>query len=81
MQIEGPSSSYMRIGDSGQSATFHFCPSCGTTLHWELAPFPDMIAVAVGAFADPMFLPPQFSVYEVRRHPWVDISGSVQHED
>jgi hypothetical protein len=54
--------------------------SCGTTLHWELADLPDMIAVAVGAFADPMFLTPQVSVYGSRRHPWVDISGPVRHE-
>ena len=78
VQIEGPSSSYTRIGDSGQSTTFHFCPDCGTTLHWELADSPDMIAVAVGAFADPTFLTPQVSVYESRRHPWVDISGPVR---
>jgi hypothetical protein len=81
VQIEGLSSSYTRIGDSGQITTFHFCPSCGTTLHWELADFPDMIAVAVGAFADPTFLTPQVSVYEFRRHPWVDISGPVGHEN
>jgi hypothetical protein len=81
VQIEGPSSSYTRTGDSGQSITFHFCPRCGTTVHWELAHFPDMIAVAVGAFADPTFLSPQFSVYDSRRHPWVDISGPVRHEN
>ena len=32
---------------------------------------PGVIAVPVGAFADPTFPPPQFSVYGVRRHPWV----------
>ena len=81
MQIAGSSSSYTRIGDSGQIITYHFCPSCGTTLHWELADLPDMIAVAVGAFADPTFLTPQFSVYGSRRHPWVDISGRVRREN
>jgi hypothetical protein len=81
VQIEGPSSSYTRLGDSGQIITFHFCPGCGTTVHWELAHCPDMIAVAVGAFADPTFLPPQFSVYDSRRHPWVAIFGPVRHED
>jgi hypothetical protein len=44
VQIAGPSSSYTRIGNSGQIITYHFCPSCGTTLHWELRDLPDMIA-------------------------------------
>jgi len=81
VQIAGPSSSYTRIGDSGQIITYHFCPGCGTTLYWELADLPDMISVAVGAFADPTFLTPQVSVYGSRRHPWVDISGPVRHEN
>ncbi len=80
-QIAGPSSLYTRIGDSGQIITYHFCPSCGTTLHWELADLPDMIVVAVGAFADPTFLTPQVSVYGSRRHPWVDISGRARREN
>jgi hypothetical protein len=81
VRIEGHSSQYIRTGDSGQTITFHFCPSCGTTLHWELADHPDMVAIAVGAFADPTFLPPQFSVYESRRLPWVAIRGPVQCEN
>ena len=51
------------------------------TLHWELADLPDMIVVAVGAFADPTFLTPQVSVYGSRRHPWVDISGRARREN
>jgi hypothetical protein len=81
VQIQGRSCQYIRGGDSGQTITFHFCPDCGTTVHWALAYHPDMIVVALGAFADPMFLPPQFSVYESRRHPWVDIAGPVQREN
>jgi hypothetical protein len=79
--ISGTSSAYTRNGDSGQGITFHFCAGCGTTLHWELADLPDMMMVAVGAFADPNFLTPQVSVYGSRRHPWVDISCTVRHED
>jgi hypothetical protein len=81
VQISGPTSPYTRIGDSGQIITYHFCSRCGTTLHWELADSPDMIAAAVGAFADPTFLIPEVSVYGSRRHPWVDISGRVRREN
>jgi hypothetical protein len=33
-----------------------------------------MIAVAVGAFADPAFPPPSMVVYEEQRHPWVKLT-------
>jgi hypothetical protein len=39
-----------------------------------------MIAVPVGAFADPTFPPPTISVYGVRRHPWIITSGIAIEE-
>lgn len=35
--------------------------------------------VAVGAFADPAFPPPQDSVYECRRHAWVRLPEGMAH--
>jgi hypothetical protein len=49
--IEGRSSQYVRTADSGRKITFHFCPNCGSTVHYELEDFPDVIAVPIGAFA------------------------------
>jgi hypothetical protein len=81
-RIEGPETSYVRTADSGQTATFHFCPSCGATVYYELAAVPGFIAVAVGAFADPQFPAPRVSVYEARRHPWAAMpSLDVEHHD
>jgi hypothetical protein len=57
------------------------CPECGSTVHWQLAQFPDVIAIAVGAFADPSFPAPKFSVYEERRHKWVELLGQIEHAD
>jgi hypothetical protein len=68
--IEGRSTRFVRVADSGNSATFHFCPVCGATVYWELSALPDFLAVAVGAFADPSFPAPRISVYESRRHAW-----------
>lgn len=40
------------------------------------------IAIPVGAFADPAFPPPRFSVWETRKHSWVTISGDeVEHSE
>ncbi|HKF60480.1 MAG TPA: GFA family protein [Dongiaceae bacterium] len=80
-KIDGRSTTFRRVADSGNGITFHFCPDCGTTVYWEPARFPDTIAVAVGAFADPGFPAPRHSVYERRRHPWVDTSIAPEHLD
>ena len=79
VRIEGRSTQWTRLGDSGGSATFHFCPVCGATVYWETNGS-DTIAVAVGAFADPNFPPPRVSVYEERQHPWVPAIGELPLE-
>ena len=75
--IAGPTSTYQRTGDSGGIATFRFCPTCGSTVCWELDGLPGSLAVAVGAFADPEFPAPTFSVYEDRKHAWVEVPATV----
>ncbi len=67
----GASKTFTRSADSGNAVTFHFCAECGSTLYWELSGFPDVYAVAVGAFADPSFPAPKVSVYERSRHSWL----------
>ena len=61
----------------GVQARFRFCPDCGSTVYWDHAGGEGLVAVAVGAFADPGFPPPTISVYATRRHPWVSLPPSV----
>ena len=68
--IEGHAQEYVRVGDEGSTTTFRFCPTCGAAVYYDNDRMPGMIAVPVGAFADPTFPPPRFSVYGARRHPW-----------
>jgi len=68
---EGRTSTYTRPSDSGFDVTFRFCPTCGSSVYWEPARMPELIAVAAGAFADPSFPVPTQSVWNERRHPWV----------
>jgi len=75
VEAAGPSHTYRRAGDSGFAVTFHFCPHCGSTVFWEPARRPEVIAVAVGSFADPAFPAPSQSVYNERRHLWVPASN------
>ncbi len=79
--IEGTEAAYTRVGDSGGRATFHFCPTCGSTVYYRLEGVPESVAVPVGAFADPSFPPPRVSVYEERKHPWTGIPADAEHFD
>jgi hypothetical protein len=77
---EGDAVHWSRRGDSGGSATFSFCPVCGSTVYWTPDFAPGSIIVAVGAFADPTFPPPHVSVYEERRHFWALDAGAIRLE-
>ena len=77
--IEGRSKSWTRTADSGRTIIYRFCPDCGSTLHYSGGNFPDLVAIPVGAFADPNFPRPRFSVWERRKHEWVEILGEVEH--
>jgi hypothetical protein len=81
--VEGRSTRYVRTADSGNAVAFRFCPVCGSTVYWELEGFPDVIAVAVGAFADAAFPAPQISVYERSKPPWVRLPADapIQHSE
>ena len=79
--IAGRYSDYVRISDEGEERTFHFCPDCGATVFYELPSVPDVIAVPIGAFADPTFPPPMVSVWESRRHPWVAVPAEAERHD
>ncbi len=76
VMIEGWSKSFVKVADSGNRATFHFCPECGSDVHYSNeGVFEDLVAIPLGAFDDPFFLTPSFSVWEERKHEWVEISG------
>jgi hypothetical protein len=72
VRIEGQSSEWTRVGDEGGRITFHFCPTCGSTVYYTGSYAPESTAVAVGAFADRTFPGPTVEVYEERRHPWLE---------
>jgi len=67
----GKATTWVRTAESGHTMTFHFCPTCGSTVYWENAGFPGTISAAIGNFADPNFPPPTIAVWDESRHPWV----------
>lgn len=76
--IRGTSTEFVRIGDEGTNATFRFCPNCGATVYYTLSGMDDVVAIPVGAFADPSFPAPTVSVYEGRMHGWVRMPDGIE---
>lgn len=83
LQVTGSFKSWVHLADSGNEITHFFCPECGSTVQYRIAgKFDGLIAIPIGAFDDPYFLEPRFSVWEKRKHDWVLIQGeAVEHSD
>ena len=81
VEIGGQSAIWNRTADSGNRVESHFCPNCGSTVFYLNEKEPDVVAVAVGAFADPTFPQPTVSVYEARRHHWVSVPDGIDRVD
>lgn len=75
----GEARTFLRTGDEGGVARFRFCPACGATVYYTLDQDPEVVAIPVGAFADPTFPAPKVSVYEERMHRWVGLPAQVEH--
>jgi hypothetical protein len=67
----------MRTAESGNAITFHFCPTCGSTVFWEGEAFPGYVAVAIGNFAGPNFPAPTIAVWEESRHLWAALPADT----
>ncbi len=79
VRIAGLSTQYVRVGDEGRKATFSFCPRCGATVHYQVEGYEETIAIPVGAFAEPGFPAPKFSVWEEDKHVWVSLPENMEH--
>ena len=77
-RVSGTATEYVRTGDEGSRFRFRFCPVCGTNLFHTQEGQDGFLMVAVGAFADPDFPAPEDSVYDCRRHRWVQLPPGIK---
>jgi hypothetical protein len=78
VKTAGIGTEYTRVGVEGTKITFTFCSTCGATVFYTMAGQEDIVAVPVGAFADPSFPAPSRSVYEARKHSWVQVPPNAE---
>ncbi|HWO10562.1 MAG TPA: GFA family protein [Polyangiaceae bacterium] len=77
-KVSGDATEFVRAGDQGAKFRFRFCPVCGSTVFHTEEGHDDSVAVAVGAFADPGFPAPRVSVYQSRKHDWVELPAGTK---
>ena len=75
--VSGQATAWKRKAESGNAVTFHFCPTCGSTVYWESEGFAGFVAVAIGSFADPDFPAPTIAAWEQSRHPWTVVPSHI----
>ncbi|OWQ93519.1 aldehyde-activating protein [Roseateles aquatilis] len=79
--VVGIATDYVRTGDQGAQFRFRFCPVCGSNVFHTEEGVEGSVAVAVGAFGDPDFPPPEDSVYTCRKHRWVVLPEGIAVHD
>ena len=79
VHITGRGTEFVRVNDEGGRGRFTFCPMCGSTVFYVVERREELIAIPVGAFADPCFPAPTVSVYEEHMHPWVSLPDNIEH--
>lgn len=77
VETSGTFKTFTRSSDEGFWARHAFCPDCGTTVYYEIERRPGMITVPAGGFADPDFPEPTVTVYDERRHGWLELRTSA----
>jgi hypothetical protein len=78
VRISGQFTAYVRMTDEGEPRTYHFCPECGATVYYVLGSAPEVVAVPIGAFGDPNFPTPGISIWESRKHDWVELPPRIE---
>lgn len=69
-EIHGEARTF-RETPNNPGVTYHFCPSCGSTVHWTFDFAPNHRGIAVGCFADTRFPEPTIEMFSEYRHHWV----------
>lgn len=70
VKTAGERRSFARATDSGRMNTYYFCPTCGSTVFYDVEMRPGMISVPAGAFGSADFLKPSVQVFEQRSVAW-----------
>ncbi len=64
---------------SGNTLTFHFCPSCGTQVYAQSSARPHLKTVRFGVIDRPHDLAPQVVIWIADAPPWAQIDPALEN--
>ena len=79
VKIEGETRQFSRSTNLGGTFDQFFCADCGTTVFMRGTKYPEVTGIPIGLFDDAHTKQPVRSVWEDRKHPWVEIPTAMQH--
>ncbi|MDU8946350.1 GFA family protein [Ovoidimarina sediminis] len=68
--VEGTTSYFESVGDSGRKVCRHFCPTCGSSLYAEAQALPDHVTITAGTLDNPKLYTPAKSIHVGSRVHW-----------
>ncbi|EMY71446.1 GFA family protein [Leptospira vanthielii] len=77
VKLEGGTSHFDRIGDSGNTKTSNFCPKCGSPVYMTFAAMPTLFTVHATSLDDPTRYKPQAVTYTVSGFPWDHLNPAL----
>jgi hypothetical protein len=80
VKVSGRATRYVRDAQEGRQVTFYFCPTCGSSVYWELQRRPGQLGISGGSFFDPDLPAPSLSVWERSKHSWISIPALGHYE-
>lgn len=75
--IQGVTSDYSNIADSGSLMHRAFCPRCGTPMFSSAEARPHLIFVRAGALDDPELAQPAMTIWASQAPSWAPIATSL----
>lgn len=79
--VNGKTSDYPSIADSGNRMHRRFCPECGTPLFSEAEARPHLIFVRVGTFDNPDLAQPTMTIWTSSAPRWACMNAELPMEE
>lgn len=81
LRIEGPTTDYEDVGDSGAAVLRRFCGACGSPLVSIIPSRPALVFIKAGTLDDTGWLQPQAHIWRRSAQPWVQTDPALPHFD
>jgi len=77
LKITGATSTFSKLGGSGQAIERSFCPKCGSTLFSRPRVMAGMTMLRAGTLDNPSQITPRMSIYTSRAQSWDQPNANI----